>query len=474
MTSKTPSVSVRFEVAKKALQGPAQVLLLGPLGPGGTAAAGTTFKVINEANTRQMVGKSDINDAVKLWFAAGLQQQYDLFVLPYDTSGWTPNSWTLTVAGTAAESGTLNFRYGGYYVPVAVVKDNEQNAIASKLAAAITAANVPLVAAATDNQVVITAEYVGLHTQRFALSVDLYRDRGELGIDGVNVAVTNDENGSGEPAFDATAITEHFDWYLHPFRSTAYLDALESYLQAGWDARNSFAHAILATAGIEASISALGEPRNDAHHSYIAIADAPIFELSAAVAFLHGLQRQIRDEGKPNVSGQRMELPHMPAFPSPLDAEVLLDAGVTPLRSQRATVLAVRAVANRRKNDEGAEDLRQFDISAVLALREIGIRLTLWAIDHLGKGIVADGTPLTPRMVASTTSAGELRGSAVEVLKGLRSDAIIFAESEDAIDKVLSSIEPIKQGAILAGFELVFDPELVRNVTHLDIFVRYN
>ncbi len=182
------------------------MLLLGPLGPGGTAAAGKTFKVINEANTRQMVGKSDINDAVKLWFLAGLQQQYDLHVLPHDTNGWTPNSWTLTVTGTAAESGTLNFRYGGYYIPVAVVKDDAQNTIAGKLAAAITAANVPLVAAATDNQVFITAEYVGLHTQRFPLSVDLYRDRGELGIDGVNVAVTNDENGSGEPAFDAVAI----------------------------------------------------------------------------------------------------------------------------------------------------------------------------------------------------------------------------------------------------------------------------
>lgn len=478
MASKVPSVSVRFEAAKKALEGPAQVLVLGPIGAGGTASPGTVFKVIDEADTAAMVGDSEINDAVALWFDANLQQRYDLYVLGYDTTGWAANTWKITVAaGTAAASGTINIRFGEHHVPVAVAKDDDQDAVATKITAALTASQAPLAAVVNGvnaNEVDITSDYVGLHTQRIPLSVDLYRDRGELGVDGITTSITNNADGSGEPAFSATPITEAYDWYLHTFRGTAYLDALETHLQARWDQKNDFAHAVLALAGSPSSVTTFGDARNDAHHTYVGISDAPMFELSAAVAFLDGVERQIRSENKPNISGQRMTLPRMPVFPTALDVEALLDAGVTPLRSQRSTVLAVRAVANKRENDVGAEDLRQYDLGAVLALREIGTRLVLWATDQLGKGIVADGTPLTPRLVSSTTSEGRLRGTAVEVLKGLWRDAVIFAPAEDALDGVLSSVQPVQSGGILTGFELIFDPELVRAVTNLDIFVRFN
>ena len=477
MASKVPSVSVRFEAAKKALEGPARVLLLGPLGATGTASPNQVFRVINEADTAALVGASELNDAVSLWFEANLQREYELFVLPYDTTGWTANTWALTVTGTATESGTLTIRYGEYTMPVAVAKGDTQDAIAAKMIAALTASQAPLSAVVNGtnaNQVDVTSAYVGLHTQRIPLSVDLYRDRGELGVDGITTTLANNTDGSGEPVFSGAPIQDDYAWYLHGFRGTAFLDALAVWLQSRWSDANDFAHAGLALAGSQAAVKALGDARNDPHHTFVAIADAPMFELSAAVAFLDGLQRQIRSEGKVHISGQRMALPKLPAFTIPMDAEALLNAGVTPLRTQRATVLAVRVVANKRENDQGAEDLRQYDIGAVLALREIGQRLTRWATDQLGKGIVADGTPLTPRLVASTTSQGRLRGSVVEVLKGLWRDAILFAAAEDVLDQVLSSIEPVESGGILTGFELVFDPELVRNVTNLDLFVRFH
>lgn len=483
MTRLTPSASILFEAAKKALSSPQRVLILAPIGPGGEAEPNQPFQVITEADTARLVGASEAREAVKLWFAANLQNQYDLFVLGYDTEGWTPNDWTITAGiGTALSSASLNVRLGDYHVPVAVNKGNTEGDIAAQVATAINAApGVPFTAevnAANVNQVDVTCDYVGLHTQRIPVSVDLYRDRGELGVDGITVDVVNQATGSGEPllptegpAFPLSG--NSFDWYLHPFRGVGYLDKLEEHLQNRWDSHNDFAHAITALAGSESTVTAFGATRNDRHHTYVAGSDAPITELSAAVAFLDGVERQAREQGKPNISGQGMVITRMPSFPTGLDSELVLKAGVTALRSQRATVLAVRAVANRRRNDDGAADLTTYDLGAVLALREIGNRLARWTVTQLGKGIVADGVPLSTRMIAETTSPGRLRGGVVEVLKGLWRDAIIFAKSETDVDQVLSSIEPTKAGGIDTGFELVFNADLVRNVTNLNLFVRY-
>jgi len=56
------------------------------------------------------------------------------------------------------------------------------------------------------------------------------------------VALANSETGAGEPVFDPELLTEDYDYFIHPFRTVAFLDALEAYQQAGWDERNEFSH----------------------------------------------------------------------------------------------------------------------------------------------------------------------------------------------------------------------------------------
>ncbi len=481
-TQKTPGVSVLFRPQKAALETSKRVLILGVLGSdiASEDVPAGPFKVLSEADTGVRVGDSDINEAVKLWFSSPLSQAYELYVLGYDADGFTPNTWTVTVAPVAATqaAGTLNFRYGSYHVPVSVAKSANQDAIATAIADAINASSAPVTAVVNGtnaNQVDLTSEYVGLHTQRYPVSFDLYRDRGETGVDGVTIDVVNGFTGAGEPTFDAAPLKDElFDWYLSAQQGTAWLDALALHLQAGWDERNNFGIAITGVSGTQSELTTLGDARNDAHTLYAPTVNAPTSELSGAVAYLDAIVRQQREQAKVNISGQAMLIPLLPTFTTKVDSEALLDAGVTAVKSQRALVYAVRTVVNRRLSPDGAEDLRHYDIGAILSLRDMGERLLSWANLQLGKAIVGEATPVTPEIAASTTSPNRLLATVREVFKGLWRDGIVYAESEADLESAVVAITPVESGGVLTGFDLVFEPELVRSIVLLNMFVRYN
>jgi phage tail sheath gpL-like len=226
--------------------------------------------------------------------------------------------------------------------------------------------------------------------------------------------------------------------------------------------------------GDQASVVAFGDLRNDRHTSYVATSDSPDLEAYTSVAMLASIRDAIETHGTPNISGQgeRHPVPIRP-FTVTHDSELLLQAGITPLRASGTTVTAVRFVASYREDTLGNEDLSQFDIGTVLSLIETGNRLKAEFQRHLGKAIVADGTPLSSIIAAVAISSEQLVGVVGEVLKGLWRDAILYGADEATIEQVVTSVTVLETGGRANGYQVVLDPTIVRRVIFLQALVRY-
>jgi phage tail sheath gpL-like len=476
MANKTPTVSVRFVAAPRALDAPQRALLIGPKNTGGTATTNTPTKIVDAADGAALFGTSEMQDAITLWFRSRALQGIELYGMGVDLSAGTGQAWTVTFMGTATESGTQVYRFGNYVLNFTITEGDDGDACATAFAAAVTASTLPATAAVdgvTTNEVDFTTTYKGAHGARFPFSVDLYRDRGERGVAGITTVIAAGTAGTGDPTFSSTAILDDFQYYLSPFRTTAWLDALEVWLTAGWDDRNNFARALVPLAGASGALVTFGDARNDKHVSYLDISNAPIFELSAAVAYLDAILRQTDLEGTANISGQAMPFPLLPPFTTAHDSETILDAGITPLRSVRTSVTAVRAVMSYREADSGAEDLVQFDLGTVQALAELGDRLASYGQTVLGKAIVAAGTPLTPLVARKAITTDGIRAEVQELLKAASREALIFGATDEDIAAVVTSVEVSEEAGLKTGFDLVLDPEIVRHVIVFEALAQY-
>jgi phage tail sheath gpL-like len=475
---KTPTVSVRFVAAPRALDAPVRALLIGPKNSTGTATTNTPTKIVDAADGAALFGVSEMADAISLWFQSRASQTIELYGMGVDLSAGTGQAWTATFTATAAEeSGTMVFRFGSYTLNFDVTEGDDEDAIATAFAAAVTASTLPLTAAVDGvnaNEVDLVTTYKGAHGARFPISFDLYRDRGERGVAGVSVVIAASTAGTGDPTFSSTLILDDYQYYLTPFRTTGWLDDLEVWITAGWDDRNNFARALVPLAGAQSALVTFGDARNDKHVSYFPISNAPMTELEAAVTYLDAIVRQTQLEGTANISGQGMPVPLLPAFTTQITSETVLDVGLSALRSVRTSVTVIRAVMSYREADNGAEDLVQFDLGTIQALAELGDRLASYGQTVLGKAIVAANTPLTPLVARKAISTDGILGEVRELLKAAWREALVFADSEDAVSDIVTSIEITEESGRKTGFSLILDPEMVRHVTVFDALVQYS
>lgn len=471
--SLVPTVNVRFAFADVGLEQPARALLIAPIAADGNGTANTPAKISSVADASDHFGMSDGLEAARRWFRLGLQSELELWAFGIDATGFTANTWAVTATGTAARAGINVVRLGDAVVNVALAKDDTAANAATKMAAAITASLAPFSAAVNGviaEQVDITSDYVGTHIARTPVSVDLFRDRGETGVEGMSWAVVNNADATGAPTIlNATNLAQQaYLWYLNAFQGTAWLDSLETWLENRWEIANNYAHALTSISGSQTDAIALGSVRNDKHIAYIAASDAWEYELQTAISTLRAILDESAERG-PGIGGIGTVLP-MNALTQNLDAQALLEAGVTPLRVVATTVATVRLVNNRRTNEEGAQDQRFFDLGAVLRVRELGDRLVALLAPKLGDAIVQDGVALSPNVARNSTSVARLTSEVSALLVDAVKDGILDATEETAAN-ALQSISVLETGGIKTGFALLFDPRIVQNVTQIDALV---
>lgn len=177
-----------------------------------------------------------------------------------DASSGTAVTATVTITGTAGESGTLCLYVGDYRIPVGVSKSNAATDIAQALAAAVSAdGELPVTAACEAGVVTLTAKHKG---ECGNMSVHLNHYDGETLPAGVTVAVTNLSGGATNPDIgDVIAVIgdTHYNFIAMPYTDTANLSALKTEMESRWSALRAIEG--VAFGAIDGELSALGEKR---------------------------------------------------------------------------------------------------------------------------------------------------------------------------------------------------------------------
>lgn len=168
--------------------------------------------------------------------------------IPQDEVAGAQATGTITITATSAKAGTLAFYVGGIRVPVAVAAGDNGDAIATALAAAITAIKeLPITAVVngvTTNQVDITAKTTGTWGNDYTLEFDL-EPSDEQPADITSIVVVDMSGGTGIPdiqtALDSLGIDDaqnekNFTLFLHGYgQDTTTLDKISTYNGIGND-----------------------------------------------------------------------------------------------------------------------------------------------------------------------------------------------------------------------------------------------
>lgn len=471
-----PTNQVILQLAPLAADAPERVLLIAPLGTGATGTADEPRLVQTLAAARDWLGASPGVPAADLWFRSGLSASRELWLMGVSTQGWTANAWTFTVAaGTATSAGTLTVRFGDFTLPVQINLGDDEDAVAAAIAAAFTnRTDVPATGASAAAVATITTTYLGLETNRYPMTVNLNADRGESLVPGLGaITVASTDAGAGIPTFDASNATEAFAWWLHGNRDTAWLDALDAHLESEWNTQSNFAHSFTAFAEPDSATAlALTSARNDAHITALPTKDRPRFELSSAMDLLIRVLRNLDlPAGAGGFSSQAMPLegpaPTLPNF----NAESFLEAGQSPLQATgNGAVQVVRAVTGRTEDDQGAADLRRYDLATVLRARELGNRLRLYQAGLLDRVLVDPGTTLSDAVAPRATDTEAAKTGYTEVLQTARADGLIRA-TEDAVDAAVVAVNEIVSGGVASGLSAQIDLTFAANVVEIRALV---
>lgn len=198
----------------------------------------------------------------------------ELWVIAVDEPEGETAKGTVTLTGNAQASGTLSLYIGAVRVQAAVVTGDAPAAVAATLAAAVNAnADLPVTAAAAAGVVTLTARHNGLTGNDIPLALNYYGTVGsENTPDGVNVAITAMDGGTGSPSLTATVAAmgdEPFDFIGTPFSDSASLAtlALEMNDSSGrWGyARQLYGHVYTAKIGTLSDLVAFGDTMNNQH-----------------------------------------------------------------------------------------------------------------------------------------------------------------------------------------------------------------
>lgn len=466
-----PNTSVSLGFAPLAGDNTESALLVAEIGADGEGTANRPERVTSATQAAEYFGTSQGTRAAALWFTLGLGQNIDLYAFGLDATDWTTNTWTLTVSGTASQSGTLFLRLGSDAIAVSVASGDDQFEAATAIDAAITAADTPFSSSLTDGVVTVTSQHVGVAANRIDVSVDKYRDRGERGIPGLTVLVANKATATGTPS---SLVTTHLEdsnhsWLLHNNPTTAFLDSLATWSDVRWSRGNRIYSLLAFASGTTSAFTSVVDTRNDNTHAYLSSADSPAYELEFVVAQLRAIKDEQAERGTVPIATQGRRLP-VAAPTAILDPNTILQAGGSPYRSVRGRPTSVRVVNSRRANDLDQEDLRFFDIGIVLAVRELLDRVEAALDTHRGR-VILESPAVNAAQAKFVTSEASITALVQNVLIQAWRDALLSGADEATLRTYLSSVRLIEEGGIVTGFRLQLDPRAVSLVTTLSALV---
>lgn len=236
---------------------PMKMLVVGQKLSDGSAPALTVKRVTSVEQGRALFGKGSML-ARMIGDVKNANKVTDLYAIAVDdAASGSAATATVTITGTAGESGTLCLYVGDYRIPIGVSKSNAAADIAQALAAAVSAdGELPVTAACEAGVVTLTAKHKG---ECGNMPVHLNHYDGETLPAGLTVAVTDLTGGATNPDIGdviAAIGDAHYNFIATPYTDAANLSALKTELESRWSALRAIEGVAFGALGGE--LSALG------------------------------------------------------------------------------------------------------------------------------------------------------------------------------------------------------------------------
>lgn len=376
---RVPFVAAEFDPSR-ASQGAAELpytaLVVGQK-TSGTWTANTIQRATSAAQVAIGAGRgSQLHRQALAWFRNNTSTEVWFGVLA-DNGAGVAATCTVTVTGTATESGALSFRVGGQLVQVPVTVGDVQNAVASNIAAAFpSVSDLPVTGTAATNVATLANRNKGTHGND--IDVRLNYSDGEKTPAGLTVVITSMASGATNPILATLVAALGDKWFnvvVHPYTDATSLTAIETELVRRFGPMTMIdGVAFTSAAGSVADLTTLGNSRNSPHSCIVAQpGDNPLTppdEYAAAVGAVAAFYAAI-DPARPFQT-----LPLVGVLP-PAEADLftleerngLLYDGIATTRTASGGVTQIeRLITSYQTNASGAPDRAYLDVTRLLTL----------------------------------------------------------------------------------------------------------
>ncbi|MGF6392167.1 phage tail sheath subtilisin-like domain-containing protein [Pseudomonas plecoglossicida] len=298
----------------------------------------------------------------------------EVWCLPLKATTGVVAAGTVTVTGTATESGLFSLYVGGVRVQATVTSGATAAQVASALAVQVNAkVDLPVTAVAEGGTVTLTCKWKGESGNDIALQMNrLGKTNGEVTPAGLIVAVAAMASGAGTPdQVDALAALgdEPFEFICMPWTDTTSLDAWKLAMDDSsgrWSwAKQLFGHVYSAKRGTVGTLVAAGQARNDQHVTVQGVEQGvpqPVWLVAAALAARTAAFISA-DASRPTQSGTMPGIDPAPASErfTLTERQSLLSYGIATAYFEGGSMRIQRSITTYQKNAYGQPDNSYLD-----------------------------------------------------------------------------------------------------------------
>lgn len=401
-----------------------------------------------------------------------------LYCLPVmDPASGTAAEGTITISGTASESGVLSLYVYNTVVQVGVAKDDTAASVMAAAASVISAnGDLPVTATVENDAITITAKHTGVCGNDISLGLNLGGEaNSESTPDGLIVTIVQPTGGAGNIDI-STALAnlgeEAYDFIVSSATDATSLTTLKEFMNdatGAWSyAKQLYGHVWTATRSTVAEAQTLGAGLNDQHLSVLPISgsNTPIWCVAAALAGA-AAGSIAADPARPLQTLQLLGVaaPDVTDRFTLTERETLLAHGMSTYTVNSGVVQIERIITTYQKNGYGQPDNSYLSIETLYT--------SAYILRYL-KGIVTSKYG-RHKLASDGTRFGE--GQAIVTPKIIKAELISAYQALEE-QGLVENEEAFKEGLIVERnandrnrVDVLFDPDYVNQ---LNVFALLN